>query len=322
MNSFEQVISGQWSRKPIVVISGGGTAGLTFGAVLDLVRRCQMEQKNRRFTGAGGISIGSAIAFYALMCSAHSKDYLETILTRYPYSTIFQRDVRPGYQSLAQGLSLRFIVTQMLREHGFSSTTTFASFYEATELDFRVGATDLVTGRLIVCSYQITPDMPLLEAMVASASLPGIFPVVSWKTHALVDGGVLDPAGYLLFPERRLDTLFVTKCNVMNQTLKNPSTWSMLDVFSSVLRVTQQQLQSRRPHSLFQTIWVWNDSTGLNLFSDKAYAYGLAKEAAQNSFQCSKLLVIILMVMGWAAASRGIVPKPRGDTSCLDCPWT
>lgn len=58
-----------------------------------------------------------------------------------------------------------------------------------TAIPLRVVAADLGSGREIVLS-----EGSLIDAVLASASLPGIFPPVPWGERLLIDGGVINNA--------------------------------------------------------------------------------------------------------------------------------
>jgi NTE family protein len=56
---------------------------------------------------------------------------------------------------------------------------------EETPIPLHVVATDVLSGRDVRLS-----NGPLLEAVLASAAIPGVLPPVRWKDRELVDGGV------------------------------------------------------------------------------------------------------------------------------------
>jgi NTE family protein len=56
---------------------------------------------------------------------------------------------------------------------------------EETRVPLHVIATDVLRGREVRLSHG-----PLVEAVMASAAIPGVFPAVEWEGRPLIDGGV------------------------------------------------------------------------------------------------------------------------------------
>jgi NTE family protein len=81
------------------------------------------------------------------------------------------------------GLRDHLIPSQSLRQL-VETHTEFARLEEAP-IPFSVIATDLLSGRELRLS-----EGDAIEAILASASIPGIFPPVDWDGRKLIDGGV------------------------------------------------------------------------------------------------------------------------------------
>jgi NTE family protein len=60
---------------------------------------------------------------------------------------------------------------------------------EDTKVPLHVIATDLLTGKDVRLSYG-----PVLDAVMASAAIPGVLPSVTWDGRELIDGGVANNA--------------------------------------------------------------------------------------------------------------------------------
>lgn len=83
------------------------------------------------------------------------------------------------------------------------SKMTLAEFYEATQTDLSLIASNTTDGRLLVLNHRTAPDLPVLWAVRMSMSIPLVWDEVIWQAewgtyqgrnmtgHAVVDGGVL-----------------------------------------------------------------------------------------------------------------------------------
>ncbi|ELY4080187.1 hypothetical protein G9X50_11645 [Cronobacter sakazakii] len=67
---------------------------------------------------------------------------------------------------------------------------TFRDFYNHTKKDFRVIATDVLTGRVIEFSHLKTPDACVIQIVAASSAYPIIFEPTEYDGMYLVDGGL------------------------------------------------------------------------------------------------------------------------------------
>jgi NTE family protein len=90
------------------------------------------------------------------------------------------------------------------RARNFSSMT-LEEFYQATEVELSLIASDVTEGRVIILNHRTAPDCPLLMALRMTAGLPLLWPEIVWldawgtytgediSGHVIVDGEVLSP---------------------------------------------------------------------------------------------------------------------------------
>lgn len=78
---------------------------------------------------------------------------------------------------------------------------------EETRIPLTVVATDLVTGNEVDIR-----SGPASDAIVASASIPGLLPPVPWNDRLLIDGGVADNTAISNAVEGGADTIYVLPC--------------------------------------------------------------------------------------------------------------
>ena len=91
---------------------------------------------------------------------------------------------------LDRGKLLMRQIRKLLDRHGCHARMTFHDWYKRNGNDLRITATDLVSRRLVVCSRETTPDMPVLKALRASISVPIAFTPVKYQGRLLVDGAL------------------------------------------------------------------------------------------------------------------------------------
>lgn len=186
-----------------LALGGGGSKGSSH---IGVIRR--LEQKGFRIKAIAGTSFGGLVAvFYGL---GYSSDEMEEMFASRDQSQLYGHISNDGSSLL-----------------GLAGTTAFLQeiIGERTFDDLKIPciltAADLNSGREVLLS-----EGSLVEAILATIAMPGIFPARRFDGVELVDGGTLDPvpvaAARLLAP--RLPVIAV----VLTIQMGNPAqAWSI-----------------------------------------------------------------------------------------------
>lgn len=123
------------------------------------------------------------------------------------------------------------------------SQMTLAEFFEATQTELSVTASDITDGRLLVLNHRTAPDVPVVWAVRMSMSIPLVWNEVIWEAewgkyqgrnltgHAVVDGGMLANFPIELFIS---DAPYVTR--LMGPKQANPILGFLIDESQIVQR--------------------------------------------------------------------------------------
>lgn len=153
-----------------LALGGGGSKG---NAHIGVLRR--LEQEGFRIRAVAGTSFGGIVAvFYAL---GYSPDHIEETFEGFDQSSLYGRlpQDEPSFLGLAGGL-------KWLEGHIGEKT------FEDVKIPCALTAVDLNSGSEIILSEGL-----LLDAILATVAIPGIFPAQRIGDLELVDGGTLDP---------------------------------------------------------------------------------------------------------------------------------
>jgi NTE family protein len=153
-----------------LALGGGGMRGI---AHLGIFRK--LEQEGFTIRAISGSSVGGVMG--AVYAAGFSPDEIVTLIDEVDQSNLFRRGPNdgPGFMGI-QGLS--DALSQWLGDLTFDNL----------KIPFAVTATDINTGKEIILSQG-----RVLDAVLATSALPGIFPPVIIDGTTLVDGGILDP---------------------------------------------------------------------------------------------------------------------------------
>jgi NTE family protein len=155
-------------RRIGLVLGGGGGKGAAHIGVLHILETLQLP-----VDVVAGTSIGGIVA--ALYASSYSPDEIEEWFHLALKRGIWGRD--PTNTGLLGTRKIEAILQEALGDRTFADT----------RLPLALVAADLRRGREVILR-----EGPLVDAVLASTALPGVFPPVLRGDAVLVDGGVLN----------------------------------------------------------------------------------------------------------------------------------
>jgi len=153
-----------------LALSGGGVKGFAHIGVLRI-----LEMEGYRIRGLAGTSAGGLVG--ALYAAGYSPDDMEARLRDIDQGNLFSRMHGDG-PSLLGLAGVTAILGDLLGDRTFDDS----------RIPLALTATDLTSGLPVVIKQG-----RLIDSVLASSAVPGVFPAKSMGGHLLVDGGVTNP---------------------------------------------------------------------------------------------------------------------------------
>lgn len=153
-----------------IALGGGGMKGIAHIGALRTLEKAGYTIRAISGTSAGGI-VG------AIYAAGYTTEQIETMLTNVPQKHMFTRQEKDG-PSLLGFKGLVDVLTEALGDRTF----------EDLPIPFACTAVDLISHQEIILSHG-----RVVDAVLATVAVPGIFPPQQIGETMLVDGGVLDP---------------------------------------------------------------------------------------------------------------------------------
>lgn len=153
-----------------IALGGGGIKGIAHVGVLRVLERAGYHIQAVSGTSAGGI-VG------ALYAAGHTPDMIEQLISTVDQKTLFKRGEGEG-PSLLGLSSMVEILGSALGDIDFSEL----------KIPFACTAVDLNTAQEIIINQG-----SVLDAVLATIAIPGVFPPKEIHDYRLVDGGIMDP---------------------------------------------------------------------------------------------------------------------------------
>ena len=181
-----------------------GGAGSKLGAYLGVLEAFETHSKRwfgiewnlflrRKIKGCCGASAGSAVAL--CMCLALDSKEIESVIA--PLMKNF-RAVVPLLDvaslvhrfGLDGGDELKRLIVQIVTTGGLSADTTFRRLHDLTGREFACTATNLNTREPVLFDRHYTPELKIVDAVMASCSIPLVFAPININGDMYVDGAL------------------------------------------------------------------------------------------------------------------------------------
>lgn len=175
-----------------LVLSGGGVRGISYvGCFLELEKRGLLKKINEIL----GVSCGGLFGFaYSV---GYTPNELKEFVELFDFSLMQHIDPEIAFEFLQtygidNGKNFEKLLESIVKQKGFSPNLTFKEHFEKTKIYFRCFATNLLNCELKEFSYKLTPDIRVIDAILASSCIPGYFIPKVINTIDYVDGGIVN----------------------------------------------------------------------------------------------------------------------------------
>ena len=176
-----------------LVISGGGPIGFQFLGALE-----QLNERNfwkmEDIESIYATSIGTFIAVF--ICLKYDWLTINTYVIERPWHDIFKLNGKQIFDAFYnKGLFDKKIMEitfkPLLEAKDLSLNITLKEFYEYSKIEFHLYAFELNKFETVDISYKTHPDLLLVQALLMSSALPGIFMPTILDDGCYIDGGVM-----------------------------------------------------------------------------------------------------------------------------------
>ncbi|MCK5450069.1 patatin-like phospholipase family protein [Candidatus Pacearchaeota archaeon] len=191
-----------------IALGSGGASGFAHIGVLKV-----LEENNFQVSSIVGCSIGAIIgACYAL--DSNIKEEKKVLFSLTKKDLIKLADLNFQKKGLIYGKNIRNFIKSLIGDKTFSDT----------KIPLKILATDLESGKEVVIDKG-----KLVDAIMASISIPGIFPPVRLNGKLLVDGGLINPTPTDIVKKMGADIIIGVDLTMKNKMkLKNPNIFQTL----------------------------------------------------------------------------------------------
>jgi hypothetical protein len=176
-----------------IVISGGGPTGFTYYGILKETNRNGLW-KFENIKTIYGTSMGAIIG--TILVLNYDWETIDDYLIKRPWNNIYKFDMYSIFDSYKKRGIFNIKVIEdtflpLFKGKDIPINVTMKDFYELTNIELHLFATEINDFKLADISYKTHPDWTVVEAVYCSACLPVIFSPYLKEEECYCDGGAI-----------------------------------------------------------------------------------------------------------------------------------
>jgi NTE family protein len=187
-----------------LVLSGGGMKGIAYAGVFKFLEEIQQKKKfyNKLKIDIKTlccVSVGSILGLLFVL-KYTSQEIEEEILLK-NFKTLKDFDTLNFFENFGidTGNNIMSWVESQLIKRKLELNITFRELYIWNNIDFQVAVTNLSKQKLEIHNHLNTPNIPVLESIRMSISLPFYFKSIKRDNCFYIDGGIMNNYPIRLF---------------------------------------------------------------------------------------------------------------------------
>jgi NTE family protein len=187
----------------VLCLSSGGMHGInTLGY---LHKKMKDDKDFNNFTHIIGSSVGSIIGM--LMCIGYTPYEIYKKLKHVNFKKFIDKEdidiinIFNNFRSskvdnycLDNAVKFRNIIIEFMNDKGVDKNITFNELFKKTDIKLYINAININKRKDKLFSAFISPDVSVLESVMASSSIPILFPPVKIYNNYYIDGGAISEA--------------------------------------------------------------------------------------------------------------------------------
>lgn len=287
-----------------IVIPGGGVAGFTYYGVL----RNSNQQGYWNIDNIETIYSTSAGAMLAIVLALkYDWEICDDYLIKRPWHNVFKFDIQMIFASLQKkGIFdikvLEDIFEPLFKGKDISLDITMKEFYELTNIEIHIYATEINTFEDVDFSYKTHPDVRVVDAVYASSALPIVFSPIIINHKCYCDGAFFSnyPINnclnhginhkevfgiqneYSVNDNKSIDnnsTLFDYLMNVMNKTIEHVLSNKKHDDIAMEITIISPRISI---YNIFNTVSSMEERIKLINYGSESFAKYIEERAAME----------------------------------------
>ena len=187
-----------------IAVSGGGLRGLYYIGVLKYLEEKKLLNGIKNYSGT---SVGTI--FCLLLILEYKHDDLINIFELFDVNNLKQMDLinMMNNFSLFSNTKIKRLISLFIKNKLNKNKITLKELFNITQKVFHIVTINIETGKQEIFNKDLTPDIDVCDAIMASCGFPLIFPISKINNGMYIDGCILNNFPYDIFKDDLENTL-------------------------------------------------------------------------------------------------------------------
>lgn len=229
-----------------LVLSGGGINGIVELGSLKALEKLNLLKNIKNYCGS---SIGSLICF--LLVLDYSPCDIFIMIKKIDYSYLLEENVLNFLEtySLCNLNKIKIFLTSLLKLKYNTSKITYLELYNKTKKNLNIVAISLSNKEIVTFNYINTPNIDVIDTVIASSSIPLVFPPKKIENIEYFDAFMINNFPVNIFKDDLKNTIGIKVTPNMYQS-KNENTDITIYIFNiltCILKITGGNFDKYKP---------------------------------------------------------------------------
>ena len=227
-----------------IIFSGGGLKGWAY---IGTIKALNEYINYREIEQVIGVSIGAL--FGLLYILQFDTDFLLDFMINLNFKELADIDMDSILinQSVLSGIKFKSLLKEII-SYKIDPEVTFNDLKRYSKILFTVNAINISDSKLEYFNYQLTPDIKVLDAIMASSSLPFLFPSYQINKKYYFDGGVVNNC-----PIDMVDELYTLAFDLTVETTSG-SSFKLLDFLCCLISMSNHSYTNSKKECIHQLL--------------------------------------------------------------------
>ena len=243
-----------------LVLSGGGIKGLCYISLIKILEEKNIKKDIKNY---GGCSVG--IFFCFLLCLDYKYEDIKNILLGDVLNKIYKIDILNFFQnnSVCSPDILREILEILLYNKLKIKKINLEELYYTTNKTLNIVVTNISNGTEEIFNKDNTPKYNVIDCIIASCSIPGLYPPIKLNNNYYIDGFLVNNYPIDIFKDDLENTIGV---KITESTYyKDMNFKSYIHNLFSILTKNKENSNKIYYNKLKKNIYLENNIGGLDI---------------------------------------------------------
>ena len=233
-----------------LVLSGGGIKGLCYVSLIKILEEQNIKKDIKNYAGC---SVGTFFCF--LLCLDYKYEDIKNILLGDILNKIYKIDIFNFFQnnSVCSSNTLREILEILLYNKLKTKKINLEDLYYTTNKTLNIVVTNISNGTEEIFNKDNTPKYDVIDCIIASCSIPGLYPPFKLNNNYYIDGFLVNNYPIDIFKDDLKNTIgvCVTKAKYYKDLTLNNYIYNLFTILTKTKENSNKDYYNKLKKNIF-----------------------------------------------------------------------